>query len=963
MRQKKQTQYDMSKRTPTVILATLYCVSGSGLTYANKMISTEGHRINPFLALFLQNAVTVALLLLFEYISPATTGVLKWPSNKGVLKRFLVLVVLFFGMLVSSLCALRYVTVSCLIVERNLVSLLVAILEYILLGTAISRECAFALCGIIVGAVLYGAADIGFSYIGYAWLTTNVVCTSAFQIYNKKMLTDIELSPFQFSYLNNILSLIPCMFGCIASWDTLDIRHTFEPGATLIYLCISTLLGFCLSVSAFALSRAITATTMMVVNNSNKFLLIVIMQIAGSEGVSNISMFGTFVALTYAGIYSYLKRQTTVEVSTRNISMSRSKKIRPFVLFFSVTIILLFSLAILDNGVMASIGVAIIAKNAFTLHLDNTIRSVRKGSNLSEIKLKFDRNNLSEVRTVYNSRVDCKCGEYPVCHFQNLCYSIPKGSFVLYVKPGLTNKTFFNLRSSAHPRGKLVNIKMLSRTEMPTEENITFHNGTYVYVTKYNRHSVGHILFDEVWTAFHAQTMFGVDVGSSTILTDIDNGKLLKLFALISRSRVKDFKSLLNKKTNNICFRSVVTGMVGMGYSWPTLYGLEVNNQDGMNARKISPTVCDPNRWQKIWLFRSHIFKSMKVKDTQLSWDKGINILYLVKTAGVHLRNILNWKSIQIFLKSQHDSYQISSIDWKSVSLRQQIEISKNIHIMVGLPGSALFNTLYMPKGSWLLGGCVSKGHSSFQQYMFSYETLGLLRFRPYLNIVQFCNKYITSVSSVGYNVDKIYVQNVIEQIVNIGNCTRHLHVYDKEEHNYRQSEMSFKLQEFSSKWILDFMQYHAIEGATGVEFLYRLKRVDNTNMANRNFSSNYSDIVISQRNISNVLKTVLKIGVSFLYIRTNAWEFLFFLKIRGLLGIFEHIQFEYDHRESDHLYKYCDIYGALSKTHRIVRGTATSWQRWKRTPVTMFGNSTFPFLEPYIEQLFKLKNIDAQIK
>ena len=211
MRQKKQTQYDMSKRTPTVILATLYCVSGSGLTYANKMISTEGHRINPFLALFLQNAVTVALLLLFEYISPATTGVLKWPSNKGVLKRFLVLVVLFFGMLVSSLCALRYVTVSCLIVERNLVSLLVAILEYILLGTAISRECAFALCGIIVGAVLYGAADIGFSYIGYAWLTTNVVCTSAFQIYNKKMLTDIELSPFQFSYLNNILSLIrPC---------------------------------------------------------------------------------------------------------------------------------------------------------------------------------------------------------------------------------------------------------------------------------------------------------------------------------------------------------------------------------------------------------------------------------------------------------------------------------------------------------------------------------------------------------------------------------------------------------------------------------------------------------------------------------------------------------------------------------------------------------------------------------
>ena len=308
----------------TAIVATIYCLSGSSLTYANKALSTGGHRVNPFLALFLQNSMTVLLVVLLGRYRPEKTGPLELPNDRKILCRFLVLVVLFFGMLISSLLALTYVSVSCLIVERNLVSLFVALLEYIVFGNAMKRDCIFALCGILAGAVYYGAADLDFDFLGYSWLLANVLCTSAFQIYNKKMLVDIKLSSFQFAYLNNLFSLVPCVLGCVWSWQTLDIGETFQPGPRLVWLGLSTLLGFCLSVSAFALSRAVTATTMMVVNNANKFFLIILMQLVGNESLSRASMIGTITALIYAGIYSHLKRQKETKIDATSKPMLRS---------------------------------------------------------------------------------------------------------------------------------------------------------------------------------------------------------------------------------------------------------------------------------------------------------------------------------------------------------------------------------------------------------------------------------------------------------------------------------------------------------------------------------------------------------------------------------------------------------------------------------------------------------------
>ena len=73
-------------------------------------------------------------------------------------------------------------------------------------------------------------------------------------------------------------------------------------------LVLSMFLGFSLSVSAFALSKQVSATSMMVVNNSNKFLLVIGVQLVQTDkplGLHGWS--GCVVAIGCAMLYTYAK--------------------------------------------------------------------------------------------------------------------------------------------------------------------------------------------------------------------------------------------------------------------------------------------------------------------------------------------------------------------------------------------------------------------------------------------------------------------------------------------------------------------------------------------------------------------------------------------------------------------------------------------------------------------------------
>ncbi|CAF3424411.1 unnamed protein product [Rotaria socialis] len=228
--------------------------------------------------------------------------------NLNIVKLWIPLVLLFVTMLMSSLLALMYVSVPTLIVIRNLTTLCVAILEYFFLSNKIDGFSTASLLGMLLGAMLYSKHDLTFSIRGYALLGVNIVGTSSYQIYMKKL---IRLPIFEnmgsigMSYYNNFISLpvLVICAGTMGEFSNFDLKKILQ--IQLIGLILfSGIIGFSLSVSAFALNKLISATSMMVANNANKFSLIILSEIFVQSTLDVSASIGAISVLLLGCLYS-----------------------------------------------------------------------------------------------------------------------------------------------------------------------------------------------------------------------------------------------------------------------------------------------------------------------------------------------------------------------------------------------------------------------------------------------------------------------------------------------------------------------------------------------------------------------------------------------------------------------------------------------------------------------------------
>ncbi len=297
------------KKSKTILTLILYCTSGTLLTLINKFAVVIFPYTN--MLLVLQNSIAVLLFVVASQFCRQALGSL--PSlSLTVLQLWMPLVLLFVMMLTSSLLALAYVSVPTVIVMRNLTTLFVAILDYILLRNKINGFSTATLIFILFGATLYARHDLTFSIPGYIWLFVNIISTSAYQIYIKKI---IDLPIFEhigsigMSYYNNLISLpllfiLSCIMGELKALpSTLDLKYLLEI-KTIGLISLSGILGFLLSISAFALNKQISATSMMVANNANKFSIIVLSEICIQSTLDIMASLGAISVLFFGWLYS-----------------------------------------------------------------------------------------------------------------------------------------------------------------------------------------------------------------------------------------------------------------------------------------------------------------------------------------------------------------------------------------------------------------------------------------------------------------------------------------------------------------------------------------------------------------------------------------------------------------------------------------------------------------------------------
>eukprot|EP01116_Phalansterium_solitarium_P001152 TRINITY_DN1092_c0_g1_i1.p1 TRINITY_DN1092_c0_g1~~TRINITY_DN1092_c0_g1_i1.p1 ORF type:complete len:384 (-),score=46.79 TRINITY_DN1092_c0_g1_i1:62-1108(-) len=282
----------------------VYCASGMTLTIVNKL-AIENFNY-PNLLLVMQNSVTVALVLFLNLI-PQFRGQVN-PLKGDIVKKWIYAVFLFMAMLLSSLMSLRYVTVVTLTVIRNATALVVAAADAAVLGVRISFLTIVSLMGILLGSIVYGSTDINFHALGYFYLFLNVVATSSYQIYVKK-LTELRLTAFGMVYYNNVLSIPLFLLLGLIMGEYAGLERILDDIESIDWITIgvSTALGFCLSLSAFMLNLLVTATSLMVINNLNKIAFIVLSEFAYQATLTANSAAGTAIVLISGALYSYVK--------------------------------------------------------------------------------------------------------------------------------------------------------------------------------------------------------------------------------------------------------------------------------------------------------------------------------------------------------------------------------------------------------------------------------------------------------------------------------------------------------------------------------------------------------------------------------------------------------------------------------------------------------------------------------
>lgn len=255
-----------------IVLA--YCLSGTALTLVNKVVIGAFPYPNTLIAI--QNAIAVSIILTGSATVPTVFGKLP-PLNGQTLKDWGPIVVLFVGILLSSLLSLMKVSAVTLIVIRNLISCSVAFFEFVVLKTHIGPRSVASLAGILGGAVLYAVHDITFDPAGYAWLLVNIVTTTAYQVLVKRVIaaqTSKSAGPLGYSYVNNTLSTPLLLLLCLATGEGQALVQNVAAGnvssSVVATILLSGVLGISLSLTGFMLNERISATSIMVANNVNK---------------------------------------------------------------------------------------------------------------------------------------------------------------------------------------------------------------------------------------------------------------------------------------------------------------------------------------------------------------------------------------------------------------------------------------------------------------------------------------------------------------------------------------------------------------------------------------------------------------------------------------------------------------------------------------------------------------------
>lgn len=259
-----------AKTTKLTLLCVSFAACSWGMNVLNKAL-VEALKA-PSLVTAAQMSMTVmgVLLLGRNQLTYDTQQILKWSFVPF----------LFFGMLVSSFFTYEYMTLSMLMVIRNLGPMITLPIERMVMPAdkqpVVSQKMIMALLVILVGAVVY-SGEITTSAAGFLFALLNMLLAIADRVAQRRLLTSEckNLSTETCVLLNNLLGCVPtvALGTAVGELSQFDSKLWFHTSATLL-LILSGVIGSGICYFAIQVQREISATSFMVLQNTARLAVV-----------------------------------------------------------------------------------------------------------------------------------------------------------------------------------------------------------------------------------------------------------------------------------------------------------------------------------------------------------------------------------------------------------------------------------------------------------------------------------------------------------------------------------------------------------------------------------------------------------------------------------------------------------------------------------------------------------------
>jgi len=275
-------------------------VSVIGVVATNKMVYRDGFT-------FPTSLMVLHFLCTWAFVSIAEK--MRWFTAKRIAwHRYALLGAAQVGSVAFVNLSLMHNTVGTYQLFKFTNVLMTVLIEFAWLGKLYSTAIYASLAVLVVGVSVATVTQVAFSHLGLLFGMCGSVATAIYQIYNKRVQTECEVSALQLlQYEQPFTTLWAAIFACFSD-DLSKLAHTSISQSLAIEIFISCVFAFGVNLSCYLIIGKTSPLTYSVVGHVKTIGVLVIGFVAFHEQTTTKHMLGLMLA--FAGIVWYTHLST-----------------------------------------------------------------------------------------------------------------------------------------------------------------------------------------------------------------------------------------------------------------------------------------------------------------------------------------------------------------------------------------------------------------------------------------------------------------------------------------------------------------------------------------------------------------------------------------------------------------------------------------------------------------------------